>query len=285
MTNNQRINKLTPSDISTLKGIYNSKEWGIIDEDDPTFDRFCVMLEYFNEEERKLILKLTARFLRVGITHYYKFFKSSFDLANQYFLSCNVDDIIINPLLTNEDRIKNKVKSSNCLYYMVKPKQTALKAIYSNYNNIAFEDNIQFLDGYVECANKKILLIDDFIGTGNTVLSAVDYLISRGLNKSSLAILALVGQEDGINKIIKEGYNVFVAEVRNKAITDNKNSFTSNDLETMEKIGRKIKASKSLRFGYGESEALVQMVRTPNNTFPVYWFTKRNAFETVPFPR
>lgn len=41
-------------------------------------------------------------------------------------------------------------------------------------------------------------------------------------------------------------------------------------------------------FGYKESEALVTMTRTPNNTFPLYWFEakldKNNKWQ-APFPR
>ena len=37
-------------------------------------------------------------------------------------------------------------------------------------------------------------------------------------------------------------------------------------------------------FGYAQSEALVKLERTPNNTFPVYWFSYKQR-RTVPFPR
>ena len=38
-----------------------------------------------------------------------------------------------------------------------------------------------------------------------------------------------------------------------------------------------MKTKSEFHFGYGESEALVCMERCPNNTFPIYWATKKLA--------
>lgn len=39
-----------------------------------------------------------------------------------------------------------------------------------------------------------------------------------------------------------------------------------------------------MELGYAESEALVTMIKTPNNTFPFYWYEK-NSNSYAPFPR
>ena len=41
---------------------------------------------------------------------------------------------------------------------------------------------------------------------------------------------------------------------------------------------------KELYLGYLETESLVAMNKTPNNTFPVYWYEK-NGHSHAPFPR
>lgn len=47
-----------------------------------------------------------------------------------------------------------------------------------------------------------------------------------------------------------------------------------------------MEVNEEFQFGYDHSEALVKMIRTPNNTFPVYWLQKRGgAVPVVPFPR
>ena len=55
----------------------------------------------------------------------------------------------------------------------------------------------------------------------------------------------------------------------------------------MSSIETSIGVTEDYRLGYASSEALVSMIRTPNNTFPIYWF--RNKKEKLnlhaPFPR
>lgn len=53
-------------------------------------------------------------------------------------------------------------------------------------------------------------------------------------------------------------------------------------------ISKKLKVkNKSLYLGYKKSEGLVTMIKTPNNTFPFYWYEgKRDGkFMMAPFPR
>ncbi len=52
----------------------------------------------------------------------------------------------------------------------------------------------------------------------------------------------------------------------------------------MEEIEDKMSVKRNYRLGYGQSEALVTMCRTPNNTFPVFWEEKGNM-KLAPFPR
>jgi len=41
----------------------------------------------------------------------------------------------------------------------------------------------------------------------------------------------------------------------------------------MQSIERRIKGlEEKFKFGYEGSEALVSMIRCPNNTFPIYWY-------------
>ena len=41
--------------------------------------------------------------------------------------------------------------------------------------------------------------------------------------------------------------------------------------EKMKKISQQLQVPKELYLGYLETESLVAMNKTPNNTFPVYW--------------
>ena len=39
----------------------------------------------------------------------------------------------------------------------------------------------------------------------------------------------------------------------------------------MIKISKQLQAPKGMQLGYASTESLVAMIKTPNNTFPVYW--------------
>ena len=56
---------------------------------------------------------------------------------------------------------------------------------------------------------QKLVLIDDFIGTGDTALEAIKSLTNRGLNQDKIKVLSLICLESGYEKI-KERISEFV---------------------------------------------------------------------------
>lgn len=70
----------------------------------------------------------------------------------------------------------------------------------------------------------------------------------------------------------------------NKGITDNyTEEELSEKLMLMNTIESKIKVHKNEKLGFKGSEALISLIRTPNNTFPVFW--KERKGRKAPFPR
>jgi hypothetical protein len=56
----------------------------------------------------------------------------------------------------------------------------------------------------------------------------------------------------------------------------------------MTSIEELLEVESNMRFGRNQTEALIKMMRTPNNTFPVYWEErklKNGTFFYAPFPR
>ena len=114
-----------------------------------------------------------------------------------------------------------------------------------------------------------LILIDDFIGSGETALECLEYL--NFVNVKTY-IVALVAQEEGINNISSEGISVFTAVSRKKAITDvYPEEEAKEKIKKMIKISKQLQAPKGMQLGYASTESLVAMIKTPNNTFPVYW--------------
>lgn len=52
----------------------------------------------------------------------------------------------------------------------------------------------------------------------------------------------------------------------------------------MKNISKKLHAPNGMELGYASTEGLVAMIKTPNNTFPVYWYEYKNR-NYAPFVR
>ena len=73
--------------------------------------------------------------------------------------------------------------------------------------------------------------------------------------------------------------------MKKKGISDKySDTELSKKIKLMEHIEKNLDIPDDYLFGYKKSEALVTMIRTPNNTFPVFWYNKKNE-DNAPFPR
>ena len=197
-----------------------------------TFDMFCKRLnELDSDADRELIMELTHKYLVVNVEEYSKYL---IDVTRK-FLKDNkksidtLDTLHIFPV--QDANYLGKTKSGNLMCYLL---QGCFMRRFKEFHDkrIRIIETFDALEKYrddIEC----LILIDDFIGSGDSVLECVNLIEERGIEKD------------------------------------------------------KIKANKELYLGYKESEGLVTMIKTPNNTFPFYWFEKKKEGKhtTAPFPR
>lgn len=270
--------------IAKLNRIFAKNQWDKKTESgNNQFDRFCEMLEYFNENQQRLIIDLTSNFIQVGLADYIRMYTNAFLLLlDRLPTSKNYKKLIFFPATMPEDM--NKSKSAQAVLYMIKGElATYQRKVTTLY--LKTIDNYNMLEAEDQRNESLICLVDDFVGTGQTALNVLEELKKRGFNKNQLYVTALVAQESGINAL--EGYGVpgFASIIRKRGISDNP-KYTECDMKIMESIEAKIGVREPYKLGYGHSEALVKMIRTPNNTFPVYWLQKRKGnVPIVPFPR
>ena len=209
---------------------------------------------------------------------YIKHFSVAFDSFISSYSFSRGKNIYICPLLPEEDF--GKSKSSISLLYLVKSHLGAIQRKYSEFS-ITYADspNAVKLDKIRD--NYTLCLIDDFIGTGDTVERASKYFLDRNISKNMMTIVSLVSMSSGLDDLNNKGYITYTNISCEKGITDGGNE---TQIELMKNIEESIKVSDNYKFGYKGSEALVKMIRTPNNTFPIYWLrNKKNKF--APFPR
>ncbi len=130
-----------------------------------------------------------------------------------------------------------------------------------------------------------IIVPDDFVGTGDTFCNFYNGLksLNGGLSKEKIIFLFIIGMEHGINILKTNNFEFYYNDILKKGITDIQNLKKRNlyyqlmdSLESEHKIGSK------MHYGYGQSEGLIKMIRTPNNTFPIFWHENNPL---APFPR
>ncbi|MGE1211991.1 hypothetical protein [Bacillus sp. FSL K6-2841] len=277
--------KLRADVFARLVKIFGEKSWEIEDGSNEVslFNRYCSTLLDLSDDQQMLILELTERFTRIKYEDYLIYIKQLFSSLVSYkeFDITSINNIYIAPLISPDDF--GKSKSSTMVQYI------ARNAI-SNIQELAFK-KIKYIDGLdveSELVNRDdsiLFLLDDFVGTGDTASDAINYLINeKKIDKKKILILSIATLEAGISNLKGLGFNIHTALIFNKGITDYYTpDIASEKIRLMESIEKKIKAHKNERLGFKGSEALITLVRTPNNTFPVFWKEKKNRI--APFPR
>lgn len=272
--------------VEQLYKLFENKNWSQQEHGKySVFDRFCERLaELDNDEQRDLIINLTREFLWVSSGQYEQYLLSAFkklfedDLWNPE----KGKNICICPLLPENDF--GKVKSSTFLLYLC---QSILMRTYAEFQDgqVRICETPEVLKELKYRENiDSIILIDDFIGSGETALGSIAYLDFLRKDKK-IYILAMVAQKEGIENIRKEGIPVFADVIRVKGISDRfEKEEAKQKCEEMKKIGKLLNVPQEMYLGFLESESLVAMNKTPNNTFPVYWYEKKGHSQ-APFPR
>lgn len=289
MTVIKPINGLSVEHTLELAEIFQQKGWDIEDGDHETslYNRFCNTLARFEYDEQRLILDLTKRFLHVHFTKYDKELNNVLEKMNRFGSREQMvaSKFYVMPLIAPRD--KGKIKSSTLMAYLMKETSIKLTDVFAGKELVVAETLEALPKNFSESGLTTLILVDDYVGTGDTAVECLEYLFSnnvRTIIPEKVIVISLVAQEVGVRKIESLGVKHFTSILCKKGITDH---YTQDKLETviglMSSIEAKIGVNDKFEFGYGRSEALVSMIRTPNNTFPVYWFAKNGI--TAPFPR
>ncbi len=267
------------------KKFSNKKKWTLQEAGEySVFDRFCSRLaELENDIQRDLVIELTNDFLWVQSSMYEGYLLSALKklFESKEWERPKEKNIYICPLLPKKDF--GKLKSSTFMLYLC---QSILMRTYPEFqeSQIRICETPELLKDHIGKIG-SLILIDDFIGSGETALECLDYLKFINNTDTKIYIVSLVAQEEGIDNISKERVSVFTAIIRKKAITDTySGSEAKEKIETMINISKHLHAKDTMLLGYADTESLVAMIKTPNNTFPVYWFEyKNNSY--APFVR
>jgi hypothetical protein len=286
-----KSNKIAVENFIRLTNIFHIKNWPTHNDDqvsdDTLFNRFCYLLANLRDDEQELILTITEDFLRCTYYDYPLLMQEALKKIDKKLMD-DCKKIIMAPLISPKDVTKGIVKSAHTVLYpilrMVIPNDPEL----SKYKNkVIAINNVDSLNStYGNRQDNLLLFFDDFIGSGKTACDALwDYWINYRVESDSIAVVALVAQYQGLTLLNRLFFNVYASHVRKRGISDSeKIGDVDKSLSIMDRIENSLAISKYYRRGFGKSEALVSMMRTPNNTFPVYWCIKAKNGEVWPAP-
>lgn len=269
--------KLTVDTLAKLESIFVEKSW-VIDKVRKTslFDRFCSTLLNLSQDEQAFLLDLTKRFIKIEAGEYTEYLET---LAHQVRKDYPNSNLIFAPCLPKCDI--GKVKSAGVALYDME----STSYLYQLGKHCIEKNDIAHIAPYIK-DDAIILLVDDFVGTGETALGAVDYVhevVGKDFPNDRIKVISIVTQQAGKNALNEIGIDVYTSRVENKGISDFYiGKALKNAIALMNSIESKIKKLKDeYKFGYMKSEALVCMRKCPNNTFPIYWLGK----DTAPYER
>ncbi|MBL5904618.1 hypothetical protein [Serratia fonticola] len=144
---------------------------------------------------------------------------------------------------------------------------------------------------------KDIILVDEFVGSGKTVIDRVDtikrqFSIARN-DDFTIKVKVLAATEKGISNVLAEGIDI-TSEIKiKKGISDYYTGEEAKEMRglmlAMENIlSKEYKGRNMPTMGYGEAEALYYRkdINLPNSVFPIFWWAEylnKSARKTLLF--
>lgn len=275
---NNKSQHLTAANLVTLHDIFESHNWHInIDDSISCFQRFTRTLSTLTPEEQCLILSLTERF-----KHFPKEEYSDLMIPLLIELRDNYPDDYIYFVRCCKEEDVGKIKSCDFVLYQLKGTSIRQRINLGKYRVV---DDLSFIEiDRIKRRNAIVVFVDDYVGTGETAMGALNYFIKclpqlSECSKDRFCFLTLAAYSKGKTILESNNYKVYASFEHFRGISDYYEEHERlQKIQIMNNIERRLSGlSKKFRFGYGQTEGLICMERCPNNTFPIYWFNKGDA--------
>jgi hypothetical protein len=271
--------------IRALTKIFKEKEWFAKDTDDIVYDNFCNLLEVLEPIERSLLLELTGQYYWITGNEYISLLLDVFKNISADFYA-PAKKLYLFPVIKPTD--EGKPKSGTGLTYDIKaefPRIGKLRHI----SALTLEKFEQFKSKLGSKETELLCLVDDFIGTGDTLDQCLKEIsLHMEINYERLFIVAISCQQETYQRLIDSGIKIFTKYLIPKGITDfNEQASAVEKKALMRKMEESVPGAKSFSLGFQESEGVITLKRTPDNTFPIFWkkARKEGRWFDAPFYR
>lgn len=264
----------TLESISQLNKIFKTNKWSERDIDEFVFDNFCKLLNNLEEKQRELVIELIERYKWISFAEYPEKILATLESIEQEKLE-KLKYIYLFPVIKLED--EGGFKSGQFLIYQIK----AFKRHLKKYSHITFKYVSKF-ESLIEPdfklnADEAIFLIDDYIGSGETINECLNIIRKNtSITSEKINIITLATQKETAFQLSKEGISIYTDYYSPKGLTDyNDSELLKEKAELMLSIESMIPGGANFSFGYNKTEALITLARTPDNTFPIFWMKHR----------
>ncbi|WP_437316523.1 phosphoribosyltransferase-like protein [Sorangium sp. So ce385] len=239
------------------------------------FERFCRMFSRLDQQQRALLLELTKSYTWIKPQATPSVFITAWKkMITQ--LPPSAQFIVVTPLLKPAS---TRPKSSDSIYYIAQGHHANLDSTIKPRQLKFCKSTSTFAKKCGNANNAALVLVDDYVGSGDTAIKALAQLRKDfpNTNPAITIVLALAAQTEAIAPLAAQGCLLVADQMLNRGISDNQilASAIPNAMQIMDSIGKRIGVKKADRFGYSHTEALATLTRTPNNTFPVYWTDRK----------
>lgn|GEM_PF-6239118 len=251
---------------SKIVELFQTKGWEI-DEDNKKslYNRYLTTLKSLkSEDEKEIFLTLSNDYRIIDEKDYTNML---IEILLEVFTDQSKETVYVYPIELN----KSKTKSGKFLSYLFKSIRLNYMDILHKKEFIVLEEHTDLIKKNLE--GKRLLIIDDYVGSGKQCIRCFDevfksivksnkYRFDKIKEVNIISLVANIKGKEYIEERISKYDNV---SFETALVTGN---VSSEYHDMLMKIGIADKDGSFL--GYEDTADLITMVRTPNNTLPIF---------------
>lgn len=264
------MNKISKNNFSYLYNLYSIQPW-LLDKEDILYD---LITNCSTEYEKYLITDLLSVFVYLN------------DVDMNIYLN-DLSLYIINDSSYSEDTtiiaaitIDDTADSSQKILDLIK-----FHFFNNGWVNVKYVNRFNKIPKYLMSGYKNVVLVDEFIGSGKTILNRIKSTNGWPTNDFTLTFCFIAGMKYTINELVSKDYKIYCPLQLKRGISDRyeKSEITSatNTMLVLETIlAKKINHFDldDYSLGYNRTEALYSLKEgignTPNSVFPIFWWPR-----------
>lgn len=262
-----------------IKEIFEAQKWPVDETNKSSlYKRFIRRFELLSNEQQALFMKLASLYKCVDLSEYQMHLISLMEHAVQNHHHNTGQDVWIYPIKKAEHI--DIIKSSDLVAYLC-------KSVEFQHHDTLSRKKFHVLGAFSQVCEKKekfvrtpLFILDDFIGSGTYVSSVIEELSENGISKENVVICSLFISETGLKRVKRIGCKVEYHELVPQITA----SLSSREREILAEIEEMFHVKEEDHFGFGGSANLITLIRTPNNTLPIFWLDTGRS-HSAPFPR